>query len=110
VDDDRLPVNLDFIDFVRVYTGLNQKCPAPNWWGETSTEIISAEDIHLESSLNAIHQATGMSDLESGDRSQETGVVFDLQGHRIPTDSRLPTPDSFLKGLYIKNGKKIIIK
>ena len=39
VDENRQPVNLDFIDFVRVYTGLNQKCPQPEWWGETSTEF-----------------------------------------------------------------------
>ena len=51
VDEDRQPVRLDLIDFVRVYTGLNQKCPQPEWWGETSTEFAGAEDIHLEASL-----------------------------------------------------------
>lgn len=48
VDDQRRPVALDCIDFVRVYTGLNQKC---GWLGETSTEIQGAEDLHLEKSL-----------------------------------------------------------
>ena len=57
VDENRQPVHLDFIDFVRVYTGLNQKCPQPEWWGETSTEFAGAEDIHLEASLEAIRQA-----------------------------------------------------
>ena len=51
VDENRQPVKLDLIDFVRVYTGLNQKCPQPEWWGETSTEFAGAEDIHLEASL-----------------------------------------------------------
>ena len=60
VDENRQPVNLDFIDFVRVYTGLNQKCPQPEWWGETSTEFAGAEDIHLEASLQAIRQAQEM--------------------------------------------------
>ena len=57
VDENRQPVNLDFIDFIRVYTGLNQKCPQPEWWGETSTEFAGAEDIHLDASLEAIRQA-----------------------------------------------------
>ncbi|MBO4720340.1 MAG: hypothetical protein J5658_10760 [Prevotella sp.] len=60
VDENRQPIHLDFIDFVRVYTGLNQKCPQPEWWGETSTEFAGAEDIHLESSLAAIRQAQEM--------------------------------------------------
>ena len=51
VDQDRTPVELDFIDFVRVYTGVNQQC---GWTGETSTEIAGAEDLHLEESIEAI--------------------------------------------------------
>ena len=100
VDENRQPVNLDFIDFVRVYTGLNQKCPAPNWWGETSTEIQAAEDIHLEASLEAIQQATGIS--EKGKvKSEQFATVYDLQGRKV---------SPIRKGLYIKNGKKIIIQ
>ena len=51
VDDNRQPVDLDFVDFVRVYNGENQKC---GWIGETSTEISGAEDLHLEQSIEAI--------------------------------------------------------
>ncbi len=54
VDINRHPANLDFIDFVRVYNGENQKC---GWIGETSTEVGSAEDLHLEASLQAITAA-----------------------------------------------------
>lgn len=43
VDHQRKPVRLTHIDFVRVYTGLNQQC---GWIGETSTEICGAEDLH----------------------------------------------------------------
>ena len=46
VDENRQPVHLDFVDFVRVYTGLNQKCPQPEWWGETSTESGSLARRH----------------------------------------------------------------
>jgi hypothetical protein len=99
VDEKRQPVALDFIDFVRVYTGLNQKCPQPEWWGETSTEVMGAEDIHLEASLEAIRQATGI----KGVRVDTNGpqVVYDLQGRKV-----VPRR----KGLYISNRKKVIIQ
>ena len=38
------PVNLPGIDFVRVYTGVNQYC---GWIGETSTELSRACDLHV---------------------------------------------------------------
>lgn len=44
VDANGNKVNLPGIDFVKVYTGLNQEC---GWLGETSTEIMGAEDLHL---------------------------------------------------------------
>ena len=100
VDADRQPVSLDFIDFVRVYTGLNQKCPQPEWWGETSTEFAGAEDLHLEKSLNAIRNAlAGVRSVECGVRSEDSRV-YDLQGRIISPSSRL----------IIRNGKKYIIK
>ena len=51
VDGERRPVDLDFVDFVRVYNGMNQKC---GWLGETSTEVSGAEDLHPEKSIAAI--------------------------------------------------------
>lgn len=100
VDENRQPVQLDFIDFVRVYTGLNQKCPAPNWWGETSTEVMGAEDIHLEASLEAVRSAlSSISDLT---KCQTPCEVYDLQGRKVLKGIR--------PGLYIQNGKKYIIK
>jgi hypothetical protein len=51
VDESRQPVNLDFIDFVRVYNGMNQALPQ---LGETSTEVAGAHDLHLEASIDAI--------------------------------------------------------
>jgi uncharacterized protein YjdB len=44
VDADGNSISLPDIDFVKVYTGLNQYC---GWLGETSTEISGAEDLHL---------------------------------------------------------------
>jgi len=55
VDEQRKPVNLDFIDFVRVYCATNQAYPMI---GETSTEVAMAEDNHLQASLEAIQQSS----------------------------------------------------
>ena len=44
VDANGNPVSLPGIHFVKVYTGVNQYC---GWLGETSTEILGAEDLHL---------------------------------------------------------------
>ncbi|MDR1645939.1 MAG: Ig-like domain-containing protein [Tannerellaceae bacterium] len=44
VDANGNAVSLQSIDFVKVYTGVNQNC---GWLGETSTEIAGAEDLHL---------------------------------------------------------------
>lgn len=44
VDSEGNAVKLPGINFVKVYTGVNQYC---GWLGETSTEIIGAYDLHL---------------------------------------------------------------
>lgn len=43
VDSQRRPVSLTHIDFVRVYSAMNQQC---GWLGETSTELCGAKDLH----------------------------------------------------------------
>lgn len=45
VDNNGNKAYLPGIDFVRVYTGLNQYC---GWIGETSAEIVGARDLHIE--------------------------------------------------------------
>ncbi len=44
VDAHGTPVHLPGVDFVRVYTALNQTC---GWLGETSTELSRAQDLHI---------------------------------------------------------------
>lgn len=44
VDEGGRPVRLPGIDFVRVYTGVNQH---NGWLGEASTEVLDAWDLHL---------------------------------------------------------------
>ncbi|MDR1610316.1 MAG: cell surface protein [Candidatus Symbiothrix sp.] len=45
VDKNGNKVHLPGVDFIRVYTGLNQQC---GWLGETSTELSRAEDLHIK--------------------------------------------------------------
>jgi hypothetical protein len=59
---------------------------------------------------------TGIRSLESGDSRNNTIdwtrsdlQIYDLQGRKIPTDSRLLTPESLPSGLYlIKQGTNVI--
>ena len=48
VDANGNQVELSSIDFVKVYTAVNQYC---GWIGETSTELCGAEDLHPEASV-----------------------------------------------------------
>jgi hypothetical protein len=45
VDRNGNKVYLPGVDFIRVYTGVNQQC---GWLGETSTELSRAEDLHIK--------------------------------------------------------------
>lgn len=45
VDTHGIPVQLPGVDFIRVYTAVNQYC---GWLGETSTEISRAQDLHIQ--------------------------------------------------------------
>lgn len=48
VDENRQPVQLSAIQYVRVYTGVNT---TGGWTGESSTEICGAKDLHLSESV-----------------------------------------------------------
>ena len=48
----RQPVTLAYIDFVRVYTAMNQSAGD---LGETSTEVAGAKDLHLAASIQAMN-------------------------------------------------------
>lgn len=48
VDENGNHVHLEGVDFIRVFTGVNQSC---GWLGETSTEICRAEDLHVDNSF-----------------------------------------------------------
>ena len=64
-------MSLDFVDFVRVYSGLNQTVGI---LGETSTEVSGAENLHLEESIAAII-ATGIDDI-NGSHVNRGGTIY----------------------------------
>ena len=66
IDEDGNPVELDHIDFIKVYTGQLAYC---GWLGETSTEICGAEDLHPDA--EADDPTPG-----PGDFTFTNGVIF----------------------------------
>jgi hypothetical protein len=99
VDDEGHPVSLNHINFVRCYNAMNQTCGR---LGETSTEILGAEDLHLDAS---IQQAAGIVQYVAT-QSQQTGQVYDLQGRRMKWSMVNGQWSIKKRGLYVKNGKK----
>ena len=67
--------------------------------GETSTEVEIVEDAHLTESLALIDSATGIDAVHMQNRAD--GVCYDLTGRKVTPTHR---------GLYIRNGKKFIVK
>jgi len=49
VDADGNPVALKQVDFIKVYTAVNQTC---GWIGETSTEVCGARDLHPDANTD----------------------------------------------------------
>jgi hypothetical protein len=73
--------------------------------------IYSQSDVYMVSKADLIEQTTSVSEksLTPNPSPREGGAIYDLSGRKI--DSSLFTLHSSLKrGLYIKDGKKIIVK
>ena len=99
VDGKGRPVRLTHIDFVRCYNAMNQVC---GQIGETSTEIVGAEDLHLEASLQ---HSQGIGSIAVTTRQSEQ--LYDLQGRQIVNSKS--SNRKLTRGLYIKNGNKFFI-
>lgn len=89
VDQDRQPVKLSQVDFVRVYCAMNQ---INGLLGETSTEFAGAEDLHPSA------VPTAVADIEASS-APETGIYYDLTGRRTSRNA---------KGVLVSNGKLIL--
>ena len=93
VDEQRNPVSLDRIDFIRVYTALNQQC---GWIGETSTEVTGAEDLHLEESIAF---SSGISNVSAITDEPSVDAYYNIDG------MRLSSPAKGINILKMSNGK-----
>jgi hypothetical protein len=112
------PVQLPGIHFVKVYTGVNQYC---GWLGETSTEIMGAQDLHLlpwqgGSDIETVNAGSSLKVLQNpvenrliiASQTDREAVVFSLYGKKH-LDFRLQTgvndiPCEHLpRGVYILN-------
>lgn len=87
VDANRKPVKLEKVDFVRVYSAMNQHDVA---LGETSTEFAGAVDLH------PMAEATGIDVVCPSNDIAAKNVVYDLMGRRVK---------GALRGLVVRNGK-----
>ncbi|MCC8112463.1 MAG: PKD domain-containing protein [Bacteroidales bacterium] len=103
VDEDGNPVELNEINFIRVYTGIFQYC---GWLGESSTEITEFIDLHLipgydeDPIIITPREVGGVSSVIADPRSTDDSI-YDLMGRKVVNPSH---------GIYIKSGKKIYVK
>lgn len=91
VDKNGNPVKLPGIHFVKVYTGVNQTC---GWLGETSTEVLGAEDLNFSISNiydESIDQINSLVLLQNPvedemiltSNSSQQIVIYDINGRRV---------------------------
>ena len=112
VDGEGNSVNLPGINFVKIYTGVNQQ---NGWLGEASTEVMDAWDLHMIDAdgneiTGIVTTETKLEDSQSSNLQPQT--LYDLSGRKI--NSQLSIINSQLpKGLYIlrsSDGKTRLIK
>lgn len=86
VDAEGNPVNLKAIDFIKVYTAVNDYA---GWLGEASTEVTGGEDLHPEAT--AVEAITAFAKEAKATKVIENGVLYILKdgirytllGHRL---------------------------
>lgn len=102
VDGEGNHIDLKEVNFIKVVCGIFQYC---GWLGETSTEVAEFQDLHLVPGYddNPIiitpRQTTSINSIKYS--TNDNNVLYDLMGCKITTPSH---------GIYIRNGKKILIK
>ena len=124
VDKSGNKVNLPGIHFVKVYTGVNQYC---GWLGETSTEIMGAEDLHVNAesgnSIENSYESRSIALLNNPVTDQliisspekQEAQIYNIWGHNIMPIS-LETGTNYIncnhlpKGLYFLIAKNNKIK
>lgn len=111
-------VNLESIDFVRIYTGVNQQIPSEGV-GELSTEVAGVHDLH-PSAAKIYSPLSGKKQIayyENGrifikDNEIKSFDIYDVKGHLIHQTHHFS--DDFMlylpKGIYILRSNKGIFK
>lgn len=84
IDENGNPVQLPGIHFVKVYTGVNQYC---GWLGETSTEVMGAEDLHLLGKNIPIPVFTQSIDLDYTEINLKSGESALLTAKVLPENA-----------------------
>lgn len=95
VDADGNSVALTHIDFIKVYSAVNQYC---GWIGETSTEVCGCEDLHPNADV------AGIADIILDNNFQVE--YYNLQGIKVEN----PSNGIFIKRQGSKTTKIIISK
>ena len=112
------PVHLPGIHFVKVYTGVNQYC---GWLGETSTEIMGAQDLHLPETItanadvkNEIQQSSLKllrnpveNQLIVASKTVQDAIVYNLSGQRMLA-VRLQEGVNYISCGHLPNGMYIL--
>ena len=80
VDAEGNPKHLTHIDFVKVYTAVNQYC---GWIGETSTEICGAEDLHPDAEVVGVDAVDADGDVLTLMASNAYGVALRYGGEAM---------------------------
>jgi hypothetical protein len=121
VDADGNPVHLPAIDFVKIYTAVNQYC---GWLGETSTEVMGVTDLHPDAVVSSVKNPTatqalllvsqGRLTVRSAGEIKEI-TILDMHGKTIATSHNTQFVDlqHIPAGVYIakiKIGNEIITR
>jgi hypothetical protein len=123
VDEYGNKVHLPGIHFVKVYTGVNQYC---GLWGETSTEVMGAEDFHIQGiDIDAptiqtdalpdarVYYSQGKLHLENLDGCYCT--LFNVNGQLMNSFQNIPSNNIYETNLtpgvyFLKTQKQNVIK
>ena len=73
IDEDGRPVQLDHIDFIKVYCGQFDYC---GWLGEVSTEVCGAEDLHPDALPLMMGDVNGDGQVNITDVTQLIAIVL----------------------------------
>ena len=112
------PVQLPGIHFVKVYNGINQYC---GWLGETSTEVMGAQDLHIlpandDTAIKNVKQESTLKLLRNPVENQliitsktaQPASIYNLYGEKL-MDIHLQEGINYIfcgqfpKGIYILN-------